>query len=76
MTAQAFENRIPPPEAIRGALLLGVVVGQRDDLEELPACTDCKKHLLQLHEMVFGEPPAEAQESAAVPTGDPPTAAP
>ena len=67
MTAQAFEHRIPPPEAIRGALLLGVVVGQRDDLGELPVCDDCKKHLAQLHEMVFGavEATAEADEVVA-----------
>jgi hypothetical protein len=72
MTAQAFETRIPPPEAIRGALLLGIVVGQRDDIDDLPTCPACKKQLEQLRDMVFGalEATAEADEvvsSGAVP---------
>jgi hypothetical protein len=43
MTQQAFEKKLPPPEAIRNGLLLGVVLGEHGG--ENPACDYCREFL-------------------------------
>lgn len=68
MAVQARENRIQAPEALRAALLLGIVIGLRDDLEEMEACADCKAHIEQMKEMVFGaQEGAESEEASVAP---------
>lgn len=72
MTQQAFDMKAPPPEAIRAALLLGLVVGENAAQEnvEMPTCEECKSQMNKLRTQFFGPPdeeaevPAEPQEPA------------
>lgn len=66
MTQQAFEMKAPPPEAIRAALLLGLVVGENaaEENVEMPTCEECKSQMDKLRERFFGAPP---EGEAAVP---------
>jgi hypothetical protein len=75
MTRQVMEAKTPPPDAIRSALLLGIVVGRQAAIEDasLPMCGECETAIGELHEQFFGEPPdgegaepepAEPQEPA------------
>lgn len=48
LTQQAFETKLPPPEAIRGALLLGVAVGELG--LEAPTCEECDAQIAALRE--------------------------
>jgi len=70
MTQQAFEMKAPPPEAIRAALLLGLVVGENaaEENVEMPTCEECKSQMEKLRERFFGSPPedegSEPQEPA------------
>ena len=57
MTQESFQKKLPPPDAIRGALLLGIVVGQRSDIV-VPACEECRAQIKHLSSTVFGPPPA------------------
>ena len=58
MTHQAFETKVPPPEAIRAALLLGIVVGELDS--SVPTCESCRLQLEQLRGMMKQQLPAPA----------------
>lgn len=62
MTHQAFEMKAPPPEAIRAALLLGLVVGENaaEDNVEMPTCEECKSQMDKLRKQFFGTPDEEA----------------
>ena len=46
MTQEAFEKRIPPPDVVRGALLLGIAVGSSGmsgpDVRE---CAECRQQI-------------------------------
>lgn len=67
MTQQAFEMKAPPPDAIRAALLLGIVVGENAALEnvEMPMCEECETQIGKLRKQFFGEP--ESEPKAAEP---------
>jgi hypothetical protein len=61
MTQQAFETKAPPPEAIRAALLLGLVVGSSAEFEaeDMPVCEECGAQIDKLRAQLFGEPAGE-----------------
>jgi len=75
MTQQAFEMKAPPPDAIRAALLLGIVVGENAALEnvEMPMCDECGTQIDKLRRQFFGAPP---DEEAAEPAPEPQEPAP
>jgi len=62
MTQQAFEMKAPPPEAIRAALLLGLIVGENaaEEEVEMPMCEECETQLDKLRKQLFGAPPPDA----------------
>jgi hypothetical protein len=63
MTQEAFEKRIPPPEVVRGALLLGIAVGSSDmgrgpDVRE---CAECRTQIENIRKSIA----MAAQQTAA-----------
>jgi hypothetical protein len=56
LTQQAFETKLPPPEAIRGALLLGVVVGGLS--LDAPLCEECRTLITASREKLEAPPEA------------------
>jgi len=66
MTRQVLETNTSAPEAIRTALLLGLVVGESEDFAEadLPVCEECGAQIDKLREQVFGQRAAEGEAQA------------
>lgn len=63
MTQEAFEKRIPPPDVVRGALLLGIAVGSSDmgrgpDVRE---CAECRTQIENIRKSIT----MAAQQAAA-----------
>jgi len=73
MTREAFNKKIPPPEVVRGALLLGIAVGQ-SGMEEVNECPECRAQIDNIKNSIKtaaaqavaaqrGQPPAEPQRA-------------
>lgn len=73
LTQHAFETKLPPPEAIRNALLLGVVVGELGPVLETLTCEECKALLEATREKLLtpseknAEPQARRHGSGPLP---------
>jgi hypothetical protein len=74
MTQQAFEMKAPPPDAIRAALLLGIVVGENAALEnvEMPMCNECGTQIEKLRRQFFGTSPPDTSEEPEQPAPEEP----
>jgi ABC-type amino acid transport system permease subunit len=74
LTQQARDQRLPPHEAVRTALLTGVVVGATG-LSDAHACEDCRAALDAIHQSIqaaaqlLGPGPAPARRPAQAPQG-------
>lgn len=73
MTQEAFEKRIPPPDVVRGALLLGIAVGSSDMARgpDVRECAECRTQIENIRKSIAMAAQQTAAQQQAQPAQQP-----
>jgi hypothetical protein len=64
LATDAVSRRIPPPDAMRGAMLFGIAVGEAH-LDIKDVCTECREQIEHIKETILGAQPSSETKRAA-----------